>query len=153
MTYGSKPTSCLNTSKPPITYVATNRQSREKKARSAQIGNGAELRGGGNSLTPQLRSGAYDQEASSPKQAKTQRHNKNIFTKVTTDATSTRHGHAWYHGLTKGTAPTRRASGQTSRKPLKERPSGSHQSGGCRKPPQWHCTKSPRSPRRATQRG
>ena len=47
-----------------------NRLSSQSVARRVQLGEGAELRGGGNGPTPHLRSGAYDEEASSRKQAK-----------------------------------------------------------------------------------
>ena len=65
MTYGTHPTRCLNNSEPPIKDVAKCLLRSQKEAKRDRLGGGADQRSGGNSPTPQLRSGAHDQEASS----------------------------------------------------------------------------------------
>ena len=62
-TYDSQPRKCLSTSGQPTTDAAINCLSNRSETRRARLDEGAELRGGGNSPNPQLRSGAYNQEA------------------------------------------------------------------------------------------
>ena len=70
MTYGPQSIGYLRTSESPIKDVSTSRLSSRNEARGARIDKVVELRGGGNSQTPKLCSGAYDQEALSKKKAK-----------------------------------------------------------------------------------